>query len=381
MNTPDSHGIDSPCSTTSTSNSTSRVSTPSRCGSSVSLEPTLLLDNLRTHHTQALVNVVSSTLYATPINVPALDAALKELRRHLESPLSYVNAHPAAKTNATEVLEHIVVCWVCAQASQADAQNYSLATVVETSDGRFDKYAKVPENTAMEAIQCISYLATMSVGTAAVARTSIPTSLVLAIGFTQSQAMLTAVFRTLTKLCTKHSVRRAKADGRWESDAGIYAVMDAFSRAMDALGLRNHFDTLGNAAFAFASEFACVSFPPQHPHSPFKENSHNKSDLQAEETSRVQHRAIKMSRGQGTLSDRTVACALALVNAIVEAHGTAEERLRVRKDMLDTPLYKCLKLLEEPELACSKAQHEARRFRRAYGADIRIHNPEMPSDG
>ncbi|KAJ2513503.1 hypothetical protein H4217_006309, partial [Coemansia sp. RSA 1939] len=254
MDNTDCKDIHNACTTTITSTSSkSRVSTPSRCMSSVSSVSTLLLDNLQTHHTQALVNIVSSTLYSTPIDVPALDLALKDLRRHLESPQSYANAHPAAKTNAIEVLEHIVVCWVCAQASQADAQNYNIESVVNTNDGLFDKYAQISEGTAMEAVYCISYLATMSIGTAAVARSSIPTSLVLAIGFAQDKAMLTSVFRTLTKLCTKHSVRRAKADGRWESETGIYAVIDAFTRAKKALFLRNRFDTLGNAAFLFVA--------------------------------------------------------------------------------------------------------------------------------
>ncbi|KAJ1662296.1 hypothetical protein IW140_005998 [Coemansia sp. RSA 1813] len=369
MNSPD----------TSSSRNNNRVPTPSRCDSSVSSTPTLHLDNLRTHHTQALVNVVSSTLYSTPIDVPALELALKALRRHLESPQNYTNAHPAAKTNAIEVLEHIVVCWVCAQASQADAQNYSLASVVETDDGQFDKYAEIPEKTAMEAVQCVSYLVTMSVGTAAVARTSIPTSLVLSICFIHNPTMLTAVFRTLTKLCTKHSVRRAKADGRWESETGIYAVMDAFSRAMDALTLRNRFDTLGNSAFAFASDFACLEFPQHQQQAPLRENSHKEGDPRVETVS-IQNRAKNHSNDQAALSDRTVACALALANAIVEAHGAADERLRVRKELLDTPLYRCLKLLEEPELAGSKAHHEAKRFRHTYGEDIRLHNPAMPSD-
>ncbi|KAJ2361639.1 hypothetical protein H4S01_005177, partial [Coemansia sp. RSA 2610] len=103
------------------------------------------LDKLRIHHTQALVNAVSAALYPDAIDTAQLYGALVELRRHLESPLAAMHAHPVTETNAAEVAEHILLCWVCARASQADAQNYSLETIVETVDRRFDKYAGIPE--------------------------------------------------------------------------------------------------------------------------------------------------------------------------------------------------------------------------------------------
>ncbi|KAI9503819.1 hypothetical protein BX070DRAFT_252402 [Coemansia spiralis] len=358
-----------------TTRSNSQASTLSGTESTISSSsPTLLLDNLRTHHTQALVNVVSSTLYPTPVDVAALMAALTELRRHFESPLSYINAHPAAKTNAIEVLEHILICWVCARASQADAQNYSLESFVATADGRFDKYAVIPVDAAAETVQCISYLATMSVGIAAVARTSIPASLVLAISFADDRKTQTAIFRTLTKLCTKHSVRRVKAGGQWESDAGIYGVMDAFSRTKTALRLRNRFDALGNAAFTFVSDIASTGQSPARlPTPPLSESSHNTGCSESQS-------CFTPTDSSHQLSDRAATSALAFVNAVVDAHSTVEARLRVRKELLDTPLYQCFKLLEEPELAMTRAYQETRRFRRAYGNDIKTCNPQVPSD-
>ncbi|KAJ2464475.1 hypothetical protein GGI02_004982, partial [Coemansia sp. RSA 2322] len=128
---------------------------------------TLELDSLQAHHTQALVNIVSSCLYSTPIDATALKRSLVELRRHLESPRSFMYSHPAIETSAVKVIEHIMLCWVCARAAQADAQNYRMESMVKTIDGRFDKYADLPKHIIYEAIQCASYLATMSAGTAA----------------------------------------------------------------------------------------------------------------------------------------------------------------------------------------------------------------------
>ncbi|KAJ2856998.1 hypothetical protein FB639_006041, partial [Coemansia asiatica] len=195
----------------------------SSTNSSNSSTSTLYLDSLRTHHTQALVNIVSSNLHCTPINAEALLTSLIELRRHLESPLSCAHSHPATETNAAEVLEHILLCWVCARAAQTDAQNHDVNKAVQTIDQNFDKYAEIPVAAISEAIQCTSYLATMSVGIAAVAKTSIPASLALTLGFVDDHCTLTNAFRALTKLCTKHSVKRPMAGARWESDTGIYA--------------------------------------------------------------------------------------------------------------------------------------------------------------
>ncbi|KAJ2057402.1 hypothetical protein GGI17_005655 [Coemansia sp. S146] len=350
-------------------------STASLTDSIASSTQTLKLDSLRAHHTQALVNIVSSCLYPTPIDAVALKRSLVELRRHLESPLSCAQSHPATETNAVEIIEHIMLCWVCARAAQADAQNYSMKNIVKTSDGRFDKYADLPEQIISEAIQCTSYLATMSVGIAAVAKTSLPTSLSLALGFSHCPMVLTYTFRTLTKLCTKHSVKRAKADGRWESEMGIYSVLDAFTSAQSALGLRNRFDSLAHAAFSFATDSLThlAADPP-----------HSDSDSICTDTTREEKRfdlslfpSVKLPSVR--VEERALISALSLVNALINAHDTVEARLRMRRELLDTPLYQCMKLLEVPEFEPTLAYYEARRFRRAYASDIKACDPQTSS--
>ncbi|KAJ2790581.1 hypothetical protein GGI18_001707 [Coemansia linderi] len=330
---------------------------------------TLELDSLRAHHTQALVNIVSSCLYPTPIDAAALKRSLTELRRHLESPLSCAQSHPATETNAVEIIEHIILCWVCARASQADAQNYSMKHIVNTNDGRFDKYADIPEQTISEAIQCTSYLATMSVGIAAVAKTSLPTSISLLLGFSSCPVVLTYAFRTLTKLCSKHSVKRAKADGRWESETGIYSVLDAFTSAQSALGLRNRFDSLAHAAFVFVTD----SLTHLNDSSLYDSD---RTDQTIEKLGLASLPSTKLPTVR--VEERALISALSLVNALINAHDTVEDRLRMRRELLDTPLYQCLKLLEVPEMEPTLAYYEARRFRRAYASDIRDFDPQTP---
>ncbi|KAJ2225649.1 hypothetical protein H4R99_007146 [Coemansia sp. RSA 1722] len=347
----------------------------SSTNSSNSSTSTLYLDSLRTHHTQALVNVVSSNLHPTPINANALLTSLIELRRHLESPLSCAHSHPATETNAAEVLEHILLCWVCARAAQTDVQNYDIEKTVPTADRAYDKYAEIPVTAISEAIQCTSYLATMSVGIAAVAKTSIPASLTLALGFVDDHSTLTNAFRALTKLCTKHSVKRPIAGARWESDTGIYSVVDAFSRAQSALGLRNRFDTLANAAFSYTSELvtADILLPAS-----VSTTSASISSMSSRSTldSLDSVCLSQESRQRGIWAERLVTSALGLVNALVGAHTAVDARLRLRKELLDTALYKCFKLLEQPEFELSRAFKETRRFRRAYAADIRQCDPQ-----
>ncbi|KAJ2582189.1 hypothetical protein GGH95_001670 [Coemansia sp. RSA 1836] len=361
-------------------------STASLPDSIASSTQTLELDSLRAHHTQALVNIVSSCLYPTPIDAAALKRSLAELRRHLESPLSCAQSHPATETNAVEVIEHIMLCWVCARAAQADAQNYSMKRIVKTNDGRFDKYADLPEQIISEVIQCTSYLATMSVGIAAVAKTSLPTSLALLLSFSHCPTVLTYAFRTLTKLCTKHSVKRAKADGRWESEMGIYSVLDAFTSAQSALGLRNRFDSLAQAAFTLAADtvthLAAISNQTPRPPSPPQSESGTFSTSQTSSEnvfglSPSFFPSMKLPRVR--VEERALISALSLVNALIGAHDTVEARLRMRRELLDTPLYQCMKLLEEPEFEPTLACYEARRFRRAYASDIKACDPQEPA--
>ncbi|KAJ1828550.1 hypothetical protein LPJ56_001047 [Coemansia sp. RSA 2599] len=345
--------------------------------SSNSSTSTLYLDSLRAHHTQALVNVVSSNLHNTPIDAEALLLSLIELRRHLESPLSCTHSHPATETNAAEVLEHILLCWVCARAAQTDVQNYDVNKAVPTTDRIYDKYAEIPVAAISEAIQCTSYLATMSVGIAAVAKTSIPASLTLTLGFVDDHHTLTNALRALTKLCTKHSVKRPIAGSRWQSDTGIYAVIDAFSRAQSALGLRNRFDTLANAAFAYTTELITADAPflsasISSVTSPSMSSISSQSTVDSLDSSYI----LQEKRQRGIWAERLVASAMALVNALVDAHATVDARLRLRKELLDTALYKCIKLLEQPEFELSRAFKETRRFRRAYATDIRECDPK-----
>ncbi|KAJ2377135.1 hypothetical protein IW150_001561 [Coemansia sp. RSA 2607] len=334
----------------------------------------LYLDNLQTHHTQALVNITSSYLHQDPIDTPALTKSLIELRRHLESPLRCTHRHPATETNAVEVLEHILLCWVCARAAQTDAQNYSVDKTVSTADGLYDKYAKIQICAVSEVVQCTSYLATASVGIAAVAKTSIPSSLTLSLGFVDDHNMLTNTFRALTKLCTKHSVRRPKAGGRWESETGIYSVLDAFTRAKSALGLRNRFDTLANAAFAFVIEMEPTI--NRLPSPSLSESNRSIGSLRSTSSLSTYSQSSYLSYQPGSLAERVVTSALVLVNALVEAHANSEARLRLRKELLDTALYKCMKLLEEPEFEHTRAFRETRVFRRAYACDIKECDPQ-----
>ncbi|KAJ1890304.1 hypothetical protein LPJ66_007565 [Kickxella alabastrina] len=359
-------------------------STVSLAGSMTSSTPTLHLDRLRAHHTQALVNIVSNMLYPATIDTHALTKSLVNLRRHLESPLSCAHSHPATDTNAAEVLEHILLCWVCSLASQTDAQNYNFESIVATADGLFDKYAVIPALAVSEAIQCTSYLATMSVGIAAVAKTSIPASLALVLGFAEDHGTFTNAFRALTKLCTKHSVRRAKAGGRWESDNGIYAVMDAFTRAKSALGLRNRFDSMANAAFIFASEMASTGAympSPSSPSSEYHRSTTSLSNASSQGSMGSMSSLGSLDRSSqmfGVHAERVVTSALALVNALIDAHGDVGSRLRLREELLDTALYKCLKLVEEPEFEHTRAYVELRRFGRAYSSDINECDPLAP---
>ncbi|KAJ2005179.1 hypothetical protein GGI04_002348 [Coemansia thaxteri] len=343
---------------------------------------TLELDSLQAHHTQALVNIVSSCLYSTPIDATALKRSLVELRRHLESPRSFMYSHPAIETSAVKVIEHIMLCWVCARAAQADAQNYRMESMVKTIDGRFDKYADLPKHIIYEAIQCASYLATMSAGTAAVAKTSLPTSLSLTLGFSDDPVVLTYAFRTLTKLCTKHSVKRAKADGRWESEMGVYAVLDAFTSAQTALGLRNRFDALANAAFTFAADSAAhLTSTPEQARTPIL-SQHECSSVASDSSSRRSSCQSLSFHHAGSIpsvrpEERALVSALSLVNALISAHDKAEARLRMRRELLDTSLYQCIKLLEEPEFEPTMSSYEARRFRRAYASDIEACDPQI----
>ncbi|KAJ2080613.1 hypothetical protein H4R24_002934 [Coemansia sp. RSA 988] len=325
--------------------------------STTSSSKMLHLDSLRVHHTQALVNVVSNALYPDQLDTQQLMKALFELRRHLESPLGCIQSHPATETNAAEVIEHILLCWVCARAAQADAQNYDIRGVVETPDKLFDKYAHVPAEVVSEAIQCISYLTTMSVGVAIVAKTSIPVSIVLLLNFTEDYGTYTNAFRALTKLCTKHSVKRAQADGRWESETGLYAILEAFSRAQTALRLRNRFDLVANAAYSAATEMSNdVDLLPSPPSGNGRSSNIGICD-----------------------AERVIVSALSFVNALVDAHTNVEDRLRIRKEVLDTPLYLTMKLLEEVEFDSSRAVTETRRFRRAYTDDIKACDPHVCS--
>ncbi|KAJ2720322.1 hypothetical protein GGI07_004661 [Coemansia sp. Benny D115] len=345
-------------------------STLSLTDSTVSSTPTLRLDSLQTHHTQALVNVVSSSLYDTPLPTHTLASALFELRRHLESPLSFAHSHPATETNAAQVLEHILLCWVCARAAQADMQNYAPQKTIPTADALFDKYADISADAVSEAIQCTSYLATMGPGIGAVARTSIPASLVLVLGFSDTHGVLTSALRTLTKLCTKHSIKRARAGARWEAETGLYAVMDAFTRGKEALQLRCRFDTLANTAFQYVSEVAAAprqkttALRPQSSLSSL--DNYSRCISAASSYVSFTHESVQVVQ-----AERVVASALALVNALIEAHSERESRLRLRKELLDTALYKCIKILEEPELDDTRAYEEARKFRRAYARDIK----------
>ncbi|KAI8319143.1 hypothetical protein GQ54DRAFT_318689 [Martensiomyces pterosporus] len=326
------------------------------------IQPTLQLDSLRTYHTQVLVNEVSSTLYSTPINTHTLTQSLTELRRHLESPLNSALSHPASETNAIEVLEHILFCWVCARASQADAQIINGTKHQATADAQFAKYAAIPEVAISEAIRCTSHLATMGVGIAAVAQTSIPASLALSISFAESPALQTSAFRVLSKLCTRHSAKRPSVDGnRWESDTGTYAVLDAFTRTQAALRLRSRFDTLANATYAFSMEAA---------HSRAANCARN---MRNESSRAPQSRYIPIDAcGE---AEKLVTSALVLVNTLVEAHLDAESRLRIRRELLDTAFYQCMKRLEDPVFENSQVVVETRRFRMSYANDIRTTDP------
>ncbi|KAJ2557005.1 hypothetical protein GGH12_006256, partial [Coemansia sp. RSA 1822] len=164
----------------------------------------------------------------------------------------------------------------------------------------------------------------MGVGVMAVAETSIPASLVLLLSFSDSPCMYTHVFCLLTKLCAKHSVRRAIADSRWESEIGFYAILNGFTRAQTALRLRNRFDSVANCLFALVSDLACK--------------------LMAHEAIAGKSTAISVDH-----MEKAVINGLAFVNAFIEAHSSAIDRLRVRSELLDTALYQSMKLLEAPE--------------------------------
>ncbi|KAJ2777038.1 hypothetical protein H4R18_005354 [Coemansia javaensis] len=339
----------------STGSMSDRLSAAS-AGSAGDSSQALPLDSLRVHHTQALVNIVDRALDPDPIDAARLGAALVELRRHLESPRSSAHGHPATETSAAAVAERLLLCWVCARAAQADAHNYDMNRVVETADRQLDRFAAIPEAVVSEAIQCVSYLATMGVGAAAVARTSIPVSLVLALALTGSAGVHTCALRALTKLCTKHSVRRVRAGARWEAETGLHAVLDALARAQAALGLRSRFDPVANQAHSFAAEVAAAAALPTPPPQP-----------QPQPQPGPEPRAA---------AERAVASALAFVNALVDAHPTAPERLRVRKDLLDTPLCDAMQMLDGPSVDCPRAAAEMRHFRRAYRDDIRACDPQ-----
>ncbi|KAJ2716669.1 hypothetical protein H4R19_000504 [Coemansia spiralis] len=323
------------------------------------------LDNLRMHHTQALVNIVDSALQPDPLDAAQLTSALVGLRRHLESPLSCMHGHPATETSAVAVAERVLFCWVCARAGQTDAQSHSGPGAAAASDGQFSRFAAIPEAGVSEAIQCISYLATMGVGAAAVAQTSIPVSLVLALGFTDSAEVHTCALRALTKLCMKHSIRRARAGARWETEAGLDAVLDALSRAQAALGLRNRFDAVANGTHSFAAAIAAAASLPTPPPSALGAGP---SDC------RVGPRYAGAANGPAT--ERPVASALAFVNVLVDAHATVDERLRIRKELLDTPLCEAMRLVEDLAADCPRAVAETRRFRRAYSSDIHACDPQ-----
>ncbi|KAJ2673027.1 hypothetical protein IWW42_002579 [Coemansia sp. RSA 1085] len=291
------------------------------------------------HLTQALINVVSNVLHADTIDTIQLINALVELRRHLESPhSSFMHVHPATETNIVEVIERILLCWVCARASQTDAQNYRFEKIVETKDKRFDKYAGIPEQAICETVQCISYLATASAGVAAVSQSSIATSLALLIAFTDNLNIITYTLRALTKLCTKHSVKRAKADGRWESKTGMHAVLHALTCAQTALRLRNRFDTISNCLFLLVSELAAS----------------------------LHYKSSELSSHNRSFESPTPFAS--------KTHTGLEDRLRIRKEMLDTALYLSIKLLEELEHG-SDLSYEIKRFRRSYIDDIESYEP------
>ncbi|KAJ2173053.1 hypothetical protein GGH16_002028 [Coemansia sp. RSA 560] len=249
-------------------------------------------------------------------------------------------------------MARILLCWVCARASQADAQNYRVETAVETGDKRFDKYAGISEQIISEAILCILCLSTVGVGVAAVAETSIPASLVLLLSFSDSSCMHTHVFCLLRKLCAKHSVRRAMADSRWKSETGFYAILNGFTRAQTALRLRNRFDSVANCLFALVSDMAYKLMPHEA----------------------IEGRSTAIS---GDHMEKAVVSGLAFVNAFIEAHSSATDRLRVRNEFLDTALYQSMKLLEAPEFEHSMVNSETRRFRRAYSNDISMCNSKI----
>ncbi|KAJ2817507.1 hypothetical protein FBU31_006203 [Coemansia sp. 'formosensis'] len=212
----------------------------------------------------------------------------------------------------------------------------------------------------------------MGVGIAAVAKTSLPTSLSLLLGFSHCPVVLTYAFRTLTKLCTKHSVKRAKADGRWESEMGIYSVLDAFTSAQSALGLRNRFDSLAHAAFAFAAgavTHLATDSPPGDSDSVCSDQTREEKRFD-----RTIFPSIKLATVR--VEERALISAISLVNALINAHDTVEARLRMRRELLDTPLYQCMKLLEVPEFEPTLVYYEARRFRRAYASDIKACDPQ-----
>ncbi|KAJ2771267.1 hypothetical protein IWQ57_002292 [Coemansia nantahalensis] len=321
----------------------------------------LPLDSLRVHHTQALVNIVDSALQPDPLDAARLLSSLAGLRRHLESPRSCMHGHPATETSAVAVAERVLFCWVCARAGQADAQAYGGRDPGMVVDSRFGRYADVSEEAVSETIQSISYMATMGVGAAAVAQTSIPISLVLVLGFTDSAEVHTCALRALTKLCTKHSIRRARAGARWKTETGLYAVLDALSRAQAALGLRNRFDAVANGTHSFAVAIAATASLPTPPPSAQEVDPG---------TCHIGSRCASTVPAAAPAAERPVASALAFVNALVDAHATADERLRIRKELLDTPLCEAMRLVEDLAAECPRAVAETRRFRRAYSHDI-----------
>ncbi|ORX69419.1 hypothetical protein DL89DRAFT_267648 [Linderina pennispora] len=307
------------------------------------------LDTLRTNHTQSLVNAVSTKLYANPIDTTLLSQSLVELRRHLESQLSVAPANdPATATNAIEVLEHILFCWICARAAYADRQHSG----DESGSMRFAKYSYIPESCILETIQSTLCLAMSPAGVMAVAKSSIPASLALSTSFVDMPSIHVVAFRVLARLCTRQA-----------ADAGVSSVLDAFTRARNALQLRNRFDTLANASFAFAMDFVTAVQAPMTPPS----SASTASDSEYDE--------CKMPSTR--LAERVLTSALVLINAMVDAHLDVERRLSLRRELLGTSLYKCLKVLEEPCFDHSLAVAEARRFRLTYASDIRLHS-SMP---
>lgn len=333
---------------------------------------TLELDCLQTRHTQVLVNIVSSALYSKPLDNRLLKRSLLDLCHHLDACSSYniVNnqSHCPTATNIIEVLEHILICWVCARAEQEDNQNYSLkGMVVVAPDSRFDKYADIPVETISAVALCISNVTRIEAGIIQVAKSSIPSSLALALNFSDNPKLLTSVFRTLTTLCTKRSGKKLIVGGcRWHPYIGLSALLEAFTQAQNALRQRNRFDGLANVAFTLAMELVPLDTRLRnHP------TGSDPKSINSSFASLFIPKCVPTTDAK----ERTLISALSLINVIADAYIDAKLRLKVRGELLDTPLYQCLKLLENPAFDSSIASYEARKFRRAYSQDIRKCDP------